>query len=313
MTLQETAASPLAPVSSQLTRSEGVARGMRLMLRDKAALASLLFLLAFLASAFAVAALVNESSIRPNFSERLLPPSLSTGHFLGTDPLGRDLLLRILFATRTSILLSLSVVLLSVSAGTILGLVSGYRGGWTDDLIMRVTDVALGFPSLLLALIVIYALGPGVTNMVIVLAFTRWMLYTRVVRAETLKLKHFSYVESARLTGGTDLWIARKHILPNVFAIISTLTVLELGSVILSESGLSFLGLGIQPPAASLGLLVAQGSSYITRAWWLVLFPGLAISLITMSLIMLSNWLAIALDPVQRWRLTLPREKRAKV
>ena len=212
-------------------------------------------------------------------------------------------------ASRVSLALSAVVVTFSVVVGVTLGLVAGYFGGWFDDVIMRFVDLAMGFPSLLLALIVIYALGPSVVNMVLVLAITRWMLYTRIVRAETLRLRRFDYVEAGRVVGGSNRWIMRKHVLPNLVSVLFVLASLELALVMLSESSLSFLGLGIQPPDASLGLLVAQGKEYINVAWWLMLFPGLTIFLITMSLTILSNWLGIALDPVQRWRLTSARRR----
>jgi len=203
--------------------------------------------------------------------------------------------------------LAVVVVLVSVAAGTTLGMVAGYYGGRCDDIIMRFVDVVMGFPSLLLALIVLYALGSNVTNLVFVLAATRWVTYARVARAETLRLRHFQFVEAARLTGCADITIGARHILPNLMAVISTLAAMELGGVVLSESGLSFLGLGVQPPAASLGLLVAQGREYLQKAWWLMTFPGLMIFLLTMSVYILSNWLGIAMDPVQRWRLTSAR------
>ncbi len=312
MVLEKTKTSQFTESFPQSQRFQGLTRWLVLLAQDKAALVSLVLLLVITTAAFITAYLTADAPVRPAFSDRLLAPSLTNGHLLGTDTLGRDLLLRILQGTQTSLLLSVTVVSLSVVLGAFLGLTAGYGAGWLDDLIMRVTDVALGFPSLLIALIVLYVLGPSITNMVIVLSFTRWMLYTRVVRAETLRLKHYSYVEAAQLIGGGSFWITRRHILPNIISLIFTLSVLELSSVILSESSLSFLGLGIQPPASSLGLLVAQGTQYMTKAWWLVLFPGLTISLITISLIMLSNWLGIALDPVQRWRLLTKQQKAKK-
>jgi peptide/nickel transport system permease protein len=290
-------------------RASGLSEVLSLLAHDKASLVALLFLVVLGLAALFAPVLIDESVLKLNFSSRLVPPTLQGGHILGTDSLGRDLLSRILMASRVSLALSAVVVTLSVMVGVTLGLVAGYFGGWFDDVIMRFVDLVMGFPSLLLALIVIYALGPSVVNMVLVLAITRWMLYTRVVRAETLRLRRFDYVEAGRVVGGTNSWIMRKHVLPNLVSVLFVLASLELALVILSESSLSFLGLGIQPPDASLGLLVAQGKEYINVAWWLMLFPGLTIFLITMSLTMLSNWLGIALDPVQRWRLTSARKE----
>ncbi len=282
---------------------------LSLLAHDKASLVALSFLLVLGLAALFAPVLIQESELELDFSARLIPPTLQGGHILGTDSLGRDLLGRILMASRVSLGLSALVVVFSVVVGVALGLVAGYFGGWFDDVIMRFVDLVMGFPSLLLAMIVIYALGPGVVNMVLVLAATRWMLYTRMVRAETLRLRRFDYVEAGRVVGGTNLWIMWKHILPNLLAVLFTLASLELALVMLSESSLSFLGLGIQPPDASLGLLVAQGREYMRVAWWLMLFPGLTIFLITISFTILSNWLGICLDPVQRWRLTSARHE----
>lgn len=288
-------------------RPSWLTQSLNLLAHDKASMLALSFLLVLGIAALFAPFLIPEAELKLDFSERLVPPSLTSGHVLGTDSLGRDLLSRILMASRVSLSLSAVVVALSVAVGVVLGLVAGYFGGRFGDFIMRFVDLAMGFPSLLLALIVIYALGPSIVNMVLVLAITRWMLYTRVVRAETLKLCRFDYVEAGRVVGGSNCWIMRKHVLPNLVSVLFVLASLELALVMLSESSLSFLGLGIQPPDASLGLLVAQGKEYINVAWWLMLFPGLTIFLITMSFTILSNWLGIVLDPVQRWRLTSAR------
>lgn len=299
--LQIDTASALQP------RSGWFSQILSLLAHDKASLLALSFLLVLGLAALFAPLLIEEAELKLDFSERLVPPTLQGGHILGTDSLGRDLLSRILMASRMSLALSAVVVAFSVAVGIVLGLVAGYFGRWLDDVIMRFVDLAMGFPSLLLALIVIYALGPSAVNMVLVLVVTRWMLYARVVRAETLRLRRFDYVEAGRVVGGTNLWIMRKHILPNLLAVLFTLASLEFALVMLSESSLSFLGLGIQPPDASLGLLVAQGRDYMRVAWWLMLFPGLTIFLITMSFTILSNWLGIFMDPVQRWRLTSAR------
>lgn len=309
MTTQEATELQIGTTSGPVRRSSGLRQSLSLLAYDKAALVALLFLIALGLAAALAPVLIEESSLELDFTLRLIPPTLKGGHVLGTDSLGRDLLCRILMASRVSLALSAVVVAFSVVIGTGLGIVAGYFGGWFDDVIMRFVDLVMGFPSLLLALIIIYALGPSVVNMVLVLTATRWMLYTRVVRAETLKLRRFDYVEAGRVVGGTDAWIMRKHILPNLISVLFTLAAMELALVILSESSLSFLGLGIQPPEASLGLLVAQGKEYITSAGWLIFFPGLAIFLITMALVILSNWLGIALDPVQCWRLTSARRE----
>jgi len=251
--------------------------------------------------------LMGDSACKMNMSDRFIRPGLTTGHIFGTDQLGRDMVGRILLASRVSLGTAFVVVVASLAFGISLGVLAGFYGGILDDLIMRFVDVIMGFPSLLLALIVIYALGPSVINVIIVLAATRWMLYTRVARAETLKLKRYQYVEASQGLGSSDLHVMLRHVVPNLVTVMFTLATMEIAVVILAESSLSFLGLGIQPPDASLGLLIAQGKEYITTSWWVMFFPGVAIFAATMALNLLSNWLGIALDPVQRWRLTSAR------
>ena len=280
---------------------------LALLVHDKAALFSLLLLLALGLTALFAPVLLDEAALKMNLPSRFISPNLQDGHIFGTDQLGRDLASRMLMASRISLTTAIIVVMLSMVFGLILGVIAGYYGRWFDDAIMRFVDVALGFPSLLLALVVIYALGPSIVNVVLVLAATRWMLYTRMARAETLRLRRFQYVEAGQIIGGTDLWILRKHVVPNLIGVMFTLATLEMATVILAESALSFLGLGVQPPDASLGLLIAQGKEYITTAWWVMFFPGMAIFVTTMALSLLASWLGIALDPVQRWRLTSAR------
>jgi peptide/nickel transport system permease protein len=280
---------------------------LRLLLNDKVALLSLVFLFGLAMATILVPDLMGDPAHKMNMANRFVTPGLTTGHLLGTDQLGRDMIGRILLASRVSLTTAFVVVVLSLAFGVVLGVLAGFYGGLFDDAIMRFVDVAMGFPSLLLALIVIYALGPSVTNVVIVLAATRWMLYTRVTRAETIKLKRLQYVEASQGLGSSDLHVMLRHILPNLVGVLFTLATMEIAVVILAESSLSFLGLGIQPPDASLGLLIAQGKEYIITAWWVMFFPGVAIFASTMALSLLSNWLGIALDPVQRWRLTSAR------
>ena len=286
------------------SRLAGIAKMLALLSRDKAALVSLLFLITLALAALAAPIVFGSRSTKVNMADRFLPPSLTGEHIFGTDGLGRDLLGRTLLATRVSLGTAIVVVAVSLAVGLPLGVVAGYRGGRFDEIIMRLTDTAMGFPSLLLALVVIYALGASSTNLIFVLAATRWMLYTRVARAETLKLRRLQYVNAAESIGCTDGWIVRRHIMPNLLGVLFVIATLELGVVVLAESGLSFLGLGVQPPAASLGLLIAQGKEYINRAWWLMFVPGVTIFLTAMAFNLLANWLGLAVDPIQRWRLT---------
>jgi peptide/nickel transport system permease protein len=223
-------------------------------------------------------------------------------HILGTDQLGRDELVRLLFAARVSLSVGLATVLVSGFVGVILGLVAGYYRGVVDDILMRLVDIQMGFPSLLLALIVLYAAGPGFKNLILVLALTRWMVMARVTRAMTMSLRESTFIDAARIVGANDRRIMFRHLLPNLLSPILVLGTLEFARAMLSEASLSFLGVGIQPPDASWGLMLSQGRDYITTAWWLVAFPGLAILTNALAVNLLATWARAVSDPVQRWR-----------
>lgn len=232
----------------------------------------------------------------------------SIPHLLGTDFLGRDVLSRLIYASRVSLAVGLISVLVSGTIGTLLGLLAGFYRGPVDDAIMRLVDIQMGFPSLLLALFVLYVVGGGVVNVIFVLAITRWMVYARVTRGLVLSYRENVFVEAARSTGCSDRRIILRHLLPNLLSPILVLATLEVAYMILTEAALSFLGLGIQPPQSSWGLSLSQGRQYITTAWWLVTFPGLAILLTALSLNLLATWARSITDPTQRWRYFERRE-----
>lgn len=238
-------------------------------------------------------------------------PDSAWPHLLGTDQQGRDLLTRLIYGARVSLAVGVSSVLISGTIGVVLGLLAGYYRGWVDDAIMRFVDIQMGFPSLLTALVVLYVLGPGLWKVVLVLAVTRWMLYARVTRGLVLSYREEVFVEAARATGCGDRRIIFLHILPNLLSPILVLGTLEVATMILTEASLSFLGLGIQPPQSSWGLMLAQGRSYVTSAWWLVTFPGLAILLTALSLNLLATWVRAVTDPVTRWRYLAPKRREA--
>jgi peptide/nickel transport system permease protein len=221
---------------------------------------------------------------------------------LGTDQLGRDIFSRILYGGRISFLISISAVVFALLVGVTLGLIAGYRGGAFDVVIMRLVDIQLGFPGLLLAITLAAALGPGITNVVIALGISHWTTYTRVVRSSVLTIKQEEFVQAARVIGCANTRILVRHILPNTLSSIIVIAALHFGQMILAESSLSFLGLGVQPPTPSWGAMINEGRQYITSAWWLTAFPGLAITLTVLAIGRLGDALRDLADPHLRTR-----------
>lgn len=297
-------------------RQAGVGFYLRLLSRDKLAMAALVFLVV-LALAAVFAPIVtpfspNDQSLSLRNSP-LLTPAEDGGfipHLLGTDQLGRDLLTRLIYGARVSVAVGVASVFFSGVVGVLLGLVAGYYRGFMDDLIMRLVDLQMGFPSLLLALVVLYALGASILNVIFVLAVTRWMVYARITRSLVFQHREEMYVEAAQSLGCSDRRVLFKHILPNLLSPILVLATLEVATMILTEASLSFLGLGIQPPDSSWGLMLAQGREYVRTAWWLIMFPGLFILLTTLSLNLVATWARTVTDPTQRWRLLVSKEEK---
>ena len=223
-------------------------------------------------------------------------------YLLGTDHLGRDMVSRLIHGGRISITVGVLGVLVSGSIGVFLGLVAGYYRGIVDDVIMRAVDVFMSVPLLLLALMVLFILGPSFTNIIIVFAIARWMLFCRITRGVVLSLREQTFIEAARAIGCSDQRVIGRHIIPNLITPILTLAALDVPRNILTESALSFLGFGIQPPESSWGLMLGSGRQYITSAWWIVVLPGLAIFLTALSFNLLGTWLRAVSDPLQRWR-----------
>lgn len=238
---------------------------------------------------------------RTNLRARMLAPTLSwTGagpYPLGTDQLGRDILARIVAGSRVTLAIAAAAVVLGGVVGTLLGLASGYFGGLADRLLMRLVDVQLAIPLMLLALLVVAAAGPSLRNLVIVLALVSWVRYARIVRGQVLAVREREFVQSARAIGASSLRILLRHILPNVLTPAVVVATLELARVIVMEAGLSFLGLGVQPPAPSWGRMLAEGRTYIASAWWIITFPGLTLMLTVLAVNLLGDWLRDYLDP----------------
>ncbi len=235
---------------------------------------------------------------------RLLPPSWLEGgnpdFLLGTDALGRDILSRIIFGARISLMIGVVAVLVRGSFGVVLGLLAGYYGGKVDGVIMRIGDVQLAVPFLILAISVMSVLGPGLQNVIIVLGATGWIVYGRIVRGEVLSVREKEFVQAARVLGATDRRILAKHILPNVSASIIVVATLEVARMIIAEASLSFLGLGVQPPMPSWGGMVADGRDFLSTQWWVSTFPGLGIFVTVMLINLLGDWLRDVLDPTTR-------------
>lgn len=235
---------------------------------------------------------------------RFRPPVWEEGgswqFILGTDALGRDILSRIIHGTRISLLVGLFSVGVAGSVGILLGMVAGYMGGVVDAVIMRLTDATSAVPLLLVALLFVVTLGPSFGNLILALALLLWSRYTRVVRSEVLSLKERDFVALARVAGASNAWIIARHIFPNIVNTAMVMLTLQLGTVIVVEAALSFLGAGVPPPTPAWGSMVADGRNYIATRWWIAFFPGMAILLTVMTFNLFGDWLRDRLDPKLR-------------
>lgn len=273
---------------------------VRVILRDPLALFSVLvIILLFILALFGswLAPYPEQGEGRTNVPDRFLPPSGT--YWLGADQLGRDILSRIIIGARIALQAPAIVVTLAVAVGAPLGALAGYVGGWVDNLIMRVTDLFLAFPSLLLAVTIVAAVGPSLTNAMIAIAISWWPWYTRLVRGVTLSLRERYFVEAARSIGVPTGTIILRHILPNCITPILVQATIDFGTVILAAGSLAFLGLGTQPPAPDWGLMVSQGRSFILDEWWISTFPGMVIFVSVLAFNLLGDTLRDILDPRQ--------------
>ena len=248
--------------------------------------------------------LAPRSPLEGSLGERLVPPigmeGSKAGHPLGTDRHGRDTLSRLLYGARIS--LSVSVVGISITGaiGAFIGLLAGFLGGWTDTLLMRLVDISLSLPGILIAVLLSVVFEPSFTNVIVVVAFLLWPSYARLVRGETLGIKQQDFVALARVAGCSSLTIMFRHIVPNLVPSILVLATLHVGYVIVLEAALSFLGVGIPPPTPSWGVMVADGRGLIEQAWWVSILPGIAILVTVLSLNILGDWVRDRLDPKLR-------------
>lgn len=243
---------------------------------------------------------------KTNLNKALMPPAWqledSTGHLLGTDSMGRDILSRLIYGARTSMIVSVLALCICAPIGVLFGLLSGYFGGKLDMLIMRFTDLWMSMPAIITAILMVSVLGPSKQTVIIVVGITGWIHYARIVRGEVLSYKEREFVQLARVTGCSNARIIFSHIFPNVVNSLIILVTLDFGRVIIITATLSFLGLGIQPPSAAWGLMLAEGRQYITYAWWMSAFPGIAILFAVLGMNMTGDWLRDVLDPKQKLR-----------
>lgn len=285
---------------------------LSMLWRDKLAFVSALVLILIVLFALFGPWLLGDLATKQNLRGRNFAPfSFERGweFFLGGDSLGRPMLARLIVAAHSTILIAAGTVFTALVVGATLGLVAGYRGKTISQVIMRLADVIMSFPSLLIAVVVLYVLGPSIPNMILVLAITRIPIYLRTTRAEVLEVRERMFVQAAIVMGANHGRIILRHILPVVAPTLVTIATLDFAFVMLAESSLSFLGIGVQPPDITWGLMVAQGRPYLNTAWWLAFWPGLMIVITALSLNLLSNWMRVALDPAQRWRLESRKTK----
>lgn len=271
---------------------------------DKAAAIGLIVIMLIVLAAIFAPWLAPHDPAAQALTARMRPPVwLPRGtwdHILGTDNLGRDVLSRVIWGGRVTLIIGVLTCLIAATIGTVVGLWAGYAGGRTDSILMRLVDIQVSFPGILLILLVVGMIGSGVGTLVLVLSVTNWMVYARLVRGIVSTTRQSQYVEAAEIVGCRPARVIFRHILPNLVSPLLTILILEFTNIVLAEAAVSFLGFGVQPPATSWGLDVASGRDYLIIAWWLVTFPGLAIAATVLSINLFANWVRVTTDPEER-------------
>ncbi len=300
--VETTPASQPATAPPVSYRKREFRRAMQSMVASRWALVGMLILLVVSFVAIFGPWLAPFDPNRQNIMMRLLEPGEAGAgdltYWLGSDQLGRDVFSRLLYGARVSLLVGVASIAVGGTLGTIAGLVSGYFGGWVDDVIMRLGDIQLAFPFILLAIMFLVVLGPGLMNMILVLGIGQWITYARIVRAQTLSLREKEYVEAARAMGDSTFSILFRTILPNIIAPLTVIASFNVAGVILSEAALSFLGLGVPPDVPTWGSMLSESRDHLlSNKWWLAVFPGLAIVFTVLAFNIIGDWLRDFLDP----------------
>ena len=264
--------------------------------RNPLAMIGLFIVLALVLMAAFAPVLAPHDPITQDLSRRLLPPG-TPGNWLGTDDFGRDILSRIIYGARITLTIVVMVALTAPVFGLLVGTVAGYFGGWTDEILMRITDIFLAFPKLILALALVAVLGPGMENAVLAIALTSWPPYARVARAETLTVRSSDYIAAVKLQGAGSARIIWGHIMPMCLPSVIIRVTLDMAGVILTAAGLGFLGLGVQPPLPEWGLMISAGRKFLFEQWWVATMPGLAIFIVSLGFNLLGDGLRDVLDP----------------
>lgn len=292
---------PVAPQSFATHKRSAWPAWIRSLRRNSLGVLGLLIVSTVLLTALTAPLIAPHDPAKLNVRTRLAPPiwqpESDPRYILGTDQLGRDVLSRLIHGSRVSVIVGVLGVAIAVLIGVGVGLISGYMGGRVDAILSRTVDTFMAIPFIILALAAVGFLGPGLFNLITVLGLTGWVTFARVVRGEVLSVKGMEYVTAARTIGQSGWRIALFHVLPNVTASIIVLATLQIATVIIAESSLSFLGMGVQPPTITWGTMLSEGRNHLATSWWLATFPGLAISLTALGCILMGDWLRDALDP----------------
>jgi peptide/nickel transport system permease protein len=285
-----------SPASRRQARLGQMYRGWLRLARNPLALLGLGIVVALVLMALAAPLLATHDPYAQSLAERLLPPG-SPEHWLGTDEFGRDIWSRLVYGSRITLYIVLLVALTAPVFGLVIGTVAGYYGGWADRILMRLTDIFLAFPRLILALAFVAALGPGIGNAVLAIALTAWPPYARVARAETLTVRNSDYIAAARLQGASGARILLSHVAPMCVPSVIIRVTLDMAGIILTAAGLGFLGLGAQPPLPEWGLMISSGRKFLFDQWWVATMPGLAIFTVSLGFNLLGDGLRDILDP----------------